>query len=138
VDKFLIFTIAGLSTAAIYAIAASGLVVTYTTSGIFNFAHGAFSMMAAFMFWQVHMGWGVPTLPAFLLVVFVIGPAFGALIERGIMRGIEGASDVVKIVVTISLMIALIGISMVIWKPMWQGGFRHSSRARRSPFWVPW
>jgi len=117
VDKFLIFTIAGLSTAAIYAIAASGLVVTYTTSGIFNFAHGAFSMMAAFMFWQVHMGWGVPTLPAFLLVVFVIGPAFGALIERGIMRGIEGASDVVKIVVTISLMIALIGISMVIWKP---------------------
>ena len=32
-DKFLIFTIAGLSTAAIYAIAASGLVVTYTTSG---------------------------------------------------------------------------------------------------------
>ncbi|MEX0768916.1 MAG: ABC transporter permease, partial [Microthrixaceae bacterium] len=116
-DKFLIFTIAGLSTAAIYAIAASGLVVTYTTSGIFNFAHGAFSMMAAFMYWQVHMGWGVPALPAFLLVVFVIGPLFGAIVERGIMRGIEGASDVVKIVVTISLMIALIGISMVIWKP---------------------
>ena len=116
-DKFLIFTIAGLSTAAIYAIAASGLVVTYTTSGIFNFAHGAFSMMAAFMYWQVHMGWGVPALPAFLLVVFVIGPAFGAIVERGIMRGIEGATDVVKIVVTISLMIALIGISMVIWKP---------------------
>ena len=116
-DKFLIFTIAGLSTAAIYAIAASGLVVTYTTSGICNFAHGAFSMMAAFMYWQVHMGWGVPALPAFLLVVFVIGPAFGAIVERGIMRGIEGATDVVKIVVTISLMIALIGISMVIWKP---------------------
>jgi len=117
VDKFLIFTIAGLSTAAIYAIAASGLVVTYTTSGIFNFAHGAFSMMAAFMYWQVHMSWGVPALPAFLLVVFVIGPVFGAIVERGIMRGIEGATDVVKIVVTISLMIALIGISMVIWKP---------------------
>ena len=46
-DKFLTFTIAGLSTAAIYAIAASGLVVTYTTSGIFNFAHGAFGMLAA-------------------------------------------------------------------------------------------
>ena len=33
--------ILGLVSASIYAVAASGLVVTYTTSGIFNFAHGA-------------------------------------------------------------------------------------------------
>jgi branched-chain amino acid transport system permease protein len=116
-DKFLTFTIGGLATAAIYAISASGLVVTYTTSGIFNFAHGAFSMMAAFMFWQVHVAWGVPVIPAVILVVFVIGPLFGALIERVIMRGIEGTTDVVKIVVTISLMIALIGLANVIWDP---------------------
>ena len=116
-DKFLVFTIGGLATAAIYAISASGLVVTYTTSGIFNFAHGAFSMMAAFMFWQVHIAWGVPIVPAIILVVFVIGPLFGALIERVIMRGIEGTSDVVKIVVTISLIVALIGIANVIWDP---------------------
>ena len=81
-DKFLTFTIAGLSTAAIYAIAASGLVVTYTTSGIFNFAHGAFGMMAAFTYWQVNQGWGVPTIPSVIIVVFVIAPLFGALIER--------------------------------------------------------
>ena len=116
-DKFLIFTIAGLSTAAIYAIAASGLVVTYTTSGVFNFAHGAFSMMAAFMFWQVHVSWGVPLIPAVILVVFVIGPLFGAVVERVIMRGIEGTTDVVKIVVTISLMVALLGLANVIWEP---------------------
>ncbi len=116
-DKFLIFTIAGLSTAAIYAIAASGLVVTYTTSGVFNFAHGAFSMMAAFTFWQVHVAWGVPLIPAVILVVFVIGPLFGAVVERVIMRGIEGTTDVVKIVVTISLMVALLGLANVIWEP---------------------
>lgn len=116
-DKFLTFTIGGLATAAIYAISASGLVVTYTTSGIFNFAHGAFSMMAAFMYWQVHVDWGVPALPAVLIVVFGFGPLFGAFIERVIMRGIEGTSDVVKIVVTISLMIALIGLANVIWDP---------------------
>lgn len=116
-DKFLTFTIGGLATAAIYAISASGLVVTYTTSGIFNFAHGAFSMMAAFMFWQVHVGWGVPIVPAVILVVFVIGPMFGALVERVIMRGIEGTSDVVKIVVTISLMVALMALAQVIWNP---------------------
>jgi branched-chain amino acid transport system permease protein len=117
VDTFLTFTIAGLSTAAIYAVAASGLVVTYTTSGIFNFAHGAFSMMAAFTYWQVHVAWGVPQLPAALIVVFVIGPLFGAVIERVIMRGIEGTSEVVKIVVTISLMIALLGLAQVVWRP---------------------
>lgn len=116
-DKFLTFTIAGLSTAAIYAIAASGLVVTYTTSGIFNFAHGAFGMMAAFAYWQVNQGWGVPVVPSVILVVFVMAPAFGAVVERGIMRGIEGASEVVKIVVTVSLMVALLGIANVIWPP---------------------
>ena len=116
-DKFLTFTIAGLSTAAIYAIAASGLVVTYTTSGIFNFAHGAFGMLAAFAYWQVNQGWGVPVVPSVILVVFVMAPLFGAAVERGIMRGIEGASEVVKIVVTVSLMVALLGIANVIWPP---------------------
>ena len=37
-DQFLTFTIAGLVTAALFAVAASGLVLTYTTSGIFNFS----------------------------------------------------------------------------------------------------
>ncbi|MCO5317610.1 MAG: ABC transporter permease [Microthrixaceae bacterium] len=114
-DKFLTFTVLGLSQAAIYAIASSGLVVTYTTSGIFNFAHGAFGMMAAFTYWQVHVAWGVPTWPAFFLVVLVIAPLFGAGVERFIMRGIEGAQEVVKIVVTVSLMVALIFIALWIW-----------------------
>ena len=35
-DKFLTFTIVGLSLAAIYAVIASGLVLTYTTTGIAN------------------------------------------------------------------------------------------------------
>ena len=39
--QFLQYTILGLAAAGVYAVAASGLVVTYTTSGIFNFAHGA-------------------------------------------------------------------------------------------------
>ncbi len=114
-DKFLTFTVAGLAQSAIIAIAASGLVVTYTTSGIFNFAHGAFGMMAAFTYWQLHMAWGVPTWPALLLVVFVIAPLFGAAVERFIMRGIEDAPEVVKIVVTVSLMVALLALGAVLW-----------------------
>ncbi len=40
-DQFLTFGIVGLTTAAIYAVIGSGLVLTYTTTGVFNFAHGA-------------------------------------------------------------------------------------------------
>jgi len=36
VHEFIIFTIGGLAAAGIYAITASGLTLTYTTTGIFN------------------------------------------------------------------------------------------------------
>jgi branched-chain amino acid transport system permease protein len=60
VEKFLVFTIVGLSLAAIYAVIASGLVLTYTTTGIFNFAHGAAGMLAAFAYWQLRFDWDWP------------------------------------------------------------------------------
>src|SRR4051794_3871198 len=100
-ETFLRFTVTGIAVASVYAIAASGLVVTYTTSGIFNFAHGAFGMMAAFTYWQFNTAWGWPPLLALIMVIFVVAPLFGAVIERGIMRGLQGTSEVVKIVVTV-------------------------------------
>jgi branched-chain amino acid transport system permease protein len=113
--RFLSFTVTGIPVAAVYAIAATGLVVTYTTSGIFNFAHGAFGMLAAFMYWQIHVAWGVPVWLSLILVIGVIAPLFGALIERVFIRGIEGASEVVKVVVTISLMVGLLGLARLVW-----------------------
>jgi len=59
-QELLTFTIIGLSTGAIYAVVASGLVVTYTTSGIFNLAHGATGMLAAFTYWQLRFDWDLP------------------------------------------------------------------------------
>ncbi len=50
------YIVSGLTTAAIYAIAATGLVLTYTTTGVFNFAHGGVGMMAAFTYWQLRFG----------------------------------------------------------------------------------
>jgi branched-chain amino acid transport system permease protein len=116
-DQFLSFTILGLVTASIYAVAASGLVVTYTTSGIFNFAHGAVSMLGAFMYWQLAEGWGLPTVPSILLVLLVFAPLFGFVIERVIMRGLEGTSDVTKTIVTVGLLFGLIALAPIIWPP---------------------
>ena len=116
-DQFLTFTILGLTTAAIYAVAASGLVVTYTTSGIFNFAHGAVGMLSAFMYWQLRVDWGWPTPLAVIAVLLVIAPLFGALVERVIMRGIEGTTEVTKLVVSVSLLVAMLSAATIIWPP---------------------
>ena len=62
--EFLVFTISGITTAGIYAITASGLTLTYVTTGVFNFAHGATGAFGAFLYWQLHVQWNWPTVPA--------------------------------------------------------------------------
>ena len=116
-DKFLGLTVGGFATGAIYAIAASGLVLTYSTTGTFNFAHGAIGMIAAFLYWQLHYAWGWSTLLSLAAVLLVAGPLFGAGIERVIMRRLEGTSETTRLVVTISLLLGLLGLSVTIWDP---------------------
>jgi branched-chain amino acid transport system permease protein len=111
------FTILGIVTGSIYAVAASGLVVTYTTSGIFNFAHGAMGMLAAFTYWELRINRDWPAPLALIAVIFVLAPLLGALIERVLMRGLEGVSQATSLVVTIGLMLGLIGVANTIWKP---------------------
>ena len=109
--EFLAFTITGIVTGAIYAVAASGLVVTYTTSGIFNFAHGAIGMVMAFIYWQlrVHFHWPAPI--ALFAVLFVLAPLFGALIERILMRNVRGSDTGVALMVTLGLLLTLMGVA---------------------------
>ncbi|MEV8517006.1 ABC transporter permease [Dactylosporangium sp. NPDC051484] len=115
--ELIAYTIFGLVTAAIYSIAASGLVVTYTTSGVFNLAHGAFGMFAAFSYWQLRFGWGWPTWLALPLVVFVLAPLFGCGLERLLMRKLTDATEATKLAVTIGVMLTLVGAALWIWDP---------------------
>ncbi len=108
-------TVLGLATAAVFALAASGLVLTYTTTGIFNFAHGAIGMLGAFAYWQLHVDWGWPVPVALAAVLLVAAPSLGLLIERGIMRGLTDAPETIRIVVTVSLLVALLGLGTWIW-----------------------
>jgi branched-chain amino acid transport system permease protein len=115
--RFFTFLVIGLVTGSVYAVAASGLVVTYTTSGIFNFAHGAIGMVMAFVYWQINVAWHVPAFFAFILVVFVIAPLFGALVERILMRNLQGASVATSVVITLGLLVLLIGFAQSEWSP---------------------
>lgn len=116
-DQFLTFTIIGLVTGALYAVAASGLVVTYTTSGIFNFAHGAFGMLAAFVYWQLRVQWGWPAPVALVAVLVVIAPLFGAAVERVIIRGLQNVSEVTKLIVSISLLFGVYQVANILFAP---------------------
>jgi len=132
-SEFLAFTIIGIVTGAIYAIAATGLVVTYSTSGIFNIAHGAIGMLMAFMYWELRVNHHWPAPIALIVVIFIIAPALGAVIERVLIRRLRGASVAQALVVTVGLMVMLLGIGQSIWTPttgrqldlfFGEGGFR--------------
>ena len=85
-DKFLNLVISGLVTGAIYSIMASGIVLTYQTSGIFNFSHGAVAFVCAYVYYQLHVGNDVPIVPALILSVFIFAPLLGLLLDKVLLR----------------------------------------------------
>ncbi|HVA44162.1 MAG TPA: ABC transporter permease [Acidimicrobiales bacterium] len=117
-NLILSYAVVGLVLGCLYALTASGLVVTYTTSGIFNFAHGAIGMFMAFTYWQLAVGWHLPVPLALALVVLVLAPLSGALIERLIVRPLYGASLGITLVVTLGLLLLLLGLADAIWPPV--------------------
>ncbi|MEU4413106.1 branched-chain amino acid ABC transporter permease [Nocardia salmonicida] len=115
-EQFIAFGIVGLSTAAIYAIIGSGLVLTFTTTGVFNFAHGAAGMMSAFVYWQFTVGWGVPTPIAVALVLLVFAPLFGLAFAQA-LAPTQGLGDAEKLVMTVALLSGLMLTARWIWNP---------------------
>lgn len=116
-SELLAFTVVGIVTGSIYAVAAGGLVLTYTTSGIFNFAHGAIGMVMAFLYWELHVRRGWPAALALLVVVVAVAPATGAVVERLLLRDLDKSSTGTSLVVTVGLLLTLLGLASTVWDP---------------------
>ena len=116
-SNFLQFTVFGIMLGAGFAIAATGLVVTYTTSGVFNFAQGAVGMIAAFCYWELVTAHHMNILLAMVLIVGVGAAIAGALVERVLMRRLHGASAERPVMVTLGLLVILTGAASIIWSP---------------------
>ncbi len=114
-SAFWSYTVVGIATGAIYAVTASGLVVTYATTGVFNFAHGAIGMFAAFSYWELTQNHHLQPLLAVALILFVGAPLLGALIEFVLMRRLHGASAERSLMVTLGLMLILLGLASTVW-----------------------
>src|SRR5690242_6602274 len=96
------FTLFGLMLGCIYAIAAMGLVLTYTVTGVFNFGHGAVGMIAAFCYFELRVRHGLSTPIAVFIVVFLLAPVMGLIVER-LLRRFQGADYATSLVVTVAL-----------------------------------
>ncbi len=116
-ERLVQMLVLALPTAGIYALAATGLVVVYTTTGVFNFAQGAVGMLGALLYWQLKVADAWPTWIAVVITVFVFAPLLGCVLERLIMRHLAGKDIVTQLMVTVGLLLGLVGVANTIWDP---------------------
>ncbi|HEY7946404.1 MAG TPA: ABC transporter permease [Acidimicrobiales bacterium] len=114
-SEFISLVIAGIVLGSIYAVSASGLVVTYNTTGIFNFAHGALGMGLAYLFWQLWQGWHWNVLVSLAVVLLVVAPILGVVVERVVMRPLYGVSPNIRLAVTLGLLLVLVAGASSLW-----------------------
>jgi ABC-type branched-subunit amino acid transport system ATPase component/branched-subunit amino acid ABC-type transport system permease component len=112
VTDLLPFIVSGIATGAIYGLAGTGLVLTYKTSGIFNFGQGALATAAAYIFYWLYVDHEVDWKLAFVVSVFIVGPLLGLLMER-IARRLTPQRTAWKIVGTVGLVLIVQGLGTI-------------------------
>jgi ABC-type branched-subunit amino acid transport system ATPase component/branched-subunit amino acid ABC-type transport system permease component len=115
-NAYLPFIVTGLATGAIYGLVGAGLVLTYKTSGIFNFAYGAIAAVSAYAFYWLNvvdkLNWGIA---AFVSVV-VLGPVAGLLFEF-MGRKLAERDITFKVVSTIGVILIVEGLTTIKFGP---------------------
>jgi ABC-type branched-subunit amino acid transport system ATPase component/branched-subunit amino acid ABC-type transport system permease component len=91
-----------------------GLVLTYKTSGVFNFAHGALATVSAYLFYTLHVEHGMPWPIAAVVCVFVAGPVLGLVLEQ-ITRRLSNVSLAIRVVSTVGVLLAIQAIVVIIY-----------------------
>jgi branched-subunit amino acid ABC-type transport system permease component len=108
------YVVLGIAVGSIYGLAAVGLVLTYRTSGLFNFAHGTVAAVGAYTFYVLRQQHGVPWPIALVVAVAVAGPIMGILLEL-MGRRLANASIVSRVVATVGILIGLLQIAILIF-----------------------
>ncbi len=101
------YALVGLALGAIYAIAAAGIVVTYVSSGVLNFAFGSMAYVVARFYYWLNSQHGWPTVTSALVSLLVVAPLMGVILYAVLFRFIRGKSTLIKLVTTIGLSVAL-------------------------------
>jgi len=110
---FLPFVVIGLTTGSVYALAATGLVLTYKTSRIFNFALGSMATVGVLLFYVLAFRARVPWQLAAVLTTLVLGPALGVGFEV-LGRRLTPLHTEAKVLATIGLFVVIDG-AVLLW-----------------------
>jgi len=119
-ETFLAVCLSGVVLGALYALMATGLAVVWTTLGIFNFAHGAFIAMGAYVAWQVgnsnaggagYLAGGGAT----VVCLFALGVLFHLLLVKPFER--KASVVLLSVVTTLAGATILEGVMNLAWGP---------------------
>jgi branched-chain amino acid transport system permease protein len=101
------YIVAGLVVGSVYAIASTGLVLTYRSAGILNFGFGGLAFFLALFFYYLNTDHGWPIWAAALVTICGVAPALGVVLYLLLFRQLRVAPSLIKIVSTIGLGVAL-------------------------------
>jgi branched-chain amino acid transport system permease protein len=104
----------GVTTGALYALVALGIVVVNKATGVINFAQGEFFMFSGFVGWTLHVQLGMNYPLSFLLAVSA-GFVLGMLTDRIAFRPIAKSDIVSLVLATVGIGFILKGLARVIW-----------------------
>jgi branched-chain amino acid transport system permease protein len=112
-QHFLNVTLTGLGQGAVYAAFALALVLIWRSTRIVNFAQGAMAMFTTYLALTVIEGgqsyW------VGLVVALVAGLAMGAVVERMVIRPVEGGPELNAVIVTLGLFVALQALAAILF-----------------------
>lgn len=112
-DQFLEHLIIGIGRGSIYALLALAIVLIYRSTGLLNFAQGEMAMFSTFVAWTFQdNGANVWVSIIAAMALSLVG---GAVIERVIMRPVEGGSPLNIVIVTIGLFLGLNALAQWVW-----------------------
>ena len=108
------FLVTGMVTGSLYGVAGIGLVLTYRSSGVFNFGHGALAAGAAFIFYSLHFTHGLAWPLAAVLTLLAFALVVGWVMER-IARGLGDVPEAVVVLATVGFLLAVQGLLFLVY-----------------------
>jgi branched-chain amino acid transport system permease protein len=112
-ELFINQVINGLGAGVVFASVALALVLIFRTTGVLNFAQGEMALFSAFVSWKLTTT-GMPVVVAILLSMAFSFVA-GALIERTLIRPMEGRSPLNVVIITLGMFLGLNALVQLIF-----------------------
>lgn len=104
----------GITTGALYALVALGIVIVYKATEVLNLAHGELFMLGGFLAYTFHVMAAIPYIPSLLLAVTCTF-GVGILTDRIAYRPLMKHGLVSVLLATIGFSFILKGIARIVW-----------------------